>query len=302
MKKPLFIIGISIVVLTVGFSGCDEGNGIPVIEVTGPIAETITFQNGDVTLAGTLDLPAGEGPFPAIVTIHGSPPLTRNDIYNLYVSHFFVQHGFAVLRYDKRGAGESTGKYPEVGIETSEVNLNILADDVLAGVKFLKNHNLINPSMIGVSGFSQGGWIAPLAASKSADVAFAIVLSGPTCTVGQEIYYSDLVEDDEGKEAAISLKEASDMTRDYTGPHGFDPLPSLQKLDTPSLWLLGDKDSSIPIPLSIEILDSLIADHDKEFSYILYPNMSHGWRDEDTGQMYPVLYDALKWLDKKFGD
>ena len=302
MKKPLFIMGIAMVLMAVGFSGCRDGNGIPVIEVTGPIAETITFQNGDVTLAGTLDLPAGEGPFPAIVTIHGSPPLTRNDIYNLYVSHFFVQHGFAVLRYDKRGAGESTGAYPEVGTETSEVNLNILADDALAGVKFLRNHNLINPSMIGVSGFSQGGWIAPLAASKSADVAFAIALSGPTCTVGQEIYYSDLVEDDKGKEEGISLKEASDMARDYTGPHGFDPLPSLRKLDTPSLWLFGDKDSSIPIPLSIEILDSLIADQGKDYSYIVYPNMNHGWRDEDTGQMYPVLYDTLNWLDETFGD
>jgi len=193
MKKQLYIIGLAIVLLTAGFSGCGGGVDIPVIEVTGPIPQTITFQNSDITLAGTLDLPAGEGPFPAIVTIHGSPPLTRNDIYNLYVSHFFVQHGFAVLRYDKRGASESTGTYPEVGTESRGENIDILADDALAGVKFLKNHELIDPDMIGVSGFSQGGWIAPHAASKSPDVAFAIALSGPTCSVGQEIYYSDLV-------------------------------------------------------------------------------------------------------------
>jgi len=302
MKKLLFIIGIAIVILAGGFSGCGGGSGIPVIEVTAPPFETITFQNGDVTLAGTLDLPAGEGPFPAIVTIHGSPPLTRNDIYNLYISHFFVQHGFAVLRYDKRGAGESTGTYPDVDVEHSEVRLNDLADDALAGVEFLRNHDLINPNMIGVAGHSQGGWIAPLAASKSPNVAFAIAFSGPTCSVGQEIYYSDLVEDDKGKGKGISLKEASDMARDYTGPHGFDPLPSLQKLDAPSLWLLGGQDSSIPVPLTVEILDSLIADHSKDFDYIVYPNMNHGWRDEDTGQMYPVLYDVLNWLDEKFGD
>jgi dipeptidyl aminopeptidase/acylaminoacyl peptidase len=46
----------------------------------------------------------------------------------------------------------------------------------------------------------------------------------------------------------------------------------------------------------------VIADHDKDFSYIVYPNKGHGWRDEDTGQVYPVLYDALNWLDDKFGD
>jgi dipeptidyl aminopeptidase/acylaminoacyl peptidase len=302
MKNPLLIIGIAIVILIAGFSGCGGGFEVPVIEVTGPIAKTITFQNGDVTLAGTLDLPAGEGPFPAIVTTHGSPPLTRNDIYNLYVSHFFVQHGFAVLRYDKRGAGESTGTYPEIGIETSEVNIEILADDALAGVKFLKNHDRIDPNMIGVSGFSQGGWIAPHAASKSPDVAFVIALSGPTCSIGQEIYYSDLVEGDNGEVTGISLKEASDMARDYTGLHGFDPLPSLQELNVPSLWLLGAQDSSIPVPLTVEILDSLIADYGKDFSYIVYPNMNHGWRDADTDQMYPVLYDALKWLDEKYGD
>jgi dienelactone hydrolase len=114
--------------------------------------------------------------------------------------------------------------------------------------------------------------------------------------VGQEIYYGDLTE------GGTSLQEASDMARDYTEPHGFDPLPSLQKLDVLGLWLLGAQDSSIPIPLTIEILDSAIADHDKDFSYVVYPDKGHGWTDEDTGQVYPVLYDALNWLDDKFGD
>ncbi|HEX73792.1 MAG TPA: prolyl oligopeptidase family serine peptidase [Dehalococcoidia bacterium] len=301
MGKTLYIVGMAIALLAVGLCGCG-GDEIPVMEVTGPQFETITFQNGDITLAGTLDLPAGEGPFPAIVTIHGSPPLTRNDWYNLYISHFFVQHGFAVLRYDKRGAGESTGKYPEVGTETSGVNIDILADDALAGVKFLKNHDLIDPNMIGVAGFSQGGWIAPHAASKSPDVAFAIALSGPTCSIGQEIYYSDLVEGDNRKVKEISLTDASDMARDYTGPHGFDPLPSLQKTDVPCLWVLGEKDSSIPVPLTVEILDSLVTDHGKDFGYVIYPNANHGLVDEDTGAYYPFLLDTFNWLNEKFGD
>ena len=92
------------------------------------------------------------------------------------------------------------------------------------------------------------------------------------------------------------------MARDFAGPHGSDPIRSLQELDAPGLWLLGAQDNSIPIPLTVEILNTLITNHDKDFSYIVYPDKGHGWRDEDTGQVYPVLYDALNWLDEKFGD
>jgi dipeptidyl aminopeptidase/acylaminoacyl peptidase len=252
-KTTRFVFGLALAVFAIGLSGCSDEGQIPTMEVTGPAFETVTFQNGDVTLAGTLDLPAGEGPFPAIVTIHGSPPLTRNDWYSLYISHFFVQHGYAVLRYDKRGVGESTGDYPPVGTENGDVAINDLADDALAGVEFLRTHDLIDPNMVGVMGFSQGGWIAPHAASKSPDVAFSVALSGPASSVGQEIYYSDLIEE------GFSIQEADEMAREYEGPHGFIPLPSLQELDAPSLWVLGAQDSSIPVPFTIEILDSVIA-------------------------------------------
>ena len=212
----------------------------------------------------------------------------------MYISHFFVQHGYAVFRYDKRGTGESTGKFQGVGIEDGEDTLNDLAIDALAGVEFLKNHNLINPTMNGLMGISQAGWIIPLAASKSPDVAFAISWSGPTCTLGQELYYSDLTAE------GIPLKEASNRARDYMGPHGFDPVPSLQKLDIPGLWLFGGQDSSIPVPLTAEILDSLVTDHEKDFSYNVYPNENHVLVDEDTHGSYPIMLDALNWQDETF--
>jgi dienelactone hydrolase len=147
-----------------------------------------------------------------------------------------------------------------------------------------------------VEGFSQGGWIAPLAASKSSEVAFAISVSGPTASVGQEIYYSELTE------GGTLLGEASDMARDYTGPHGYVPETALQNLDVPSLWLFGAQDDSIPVPLSIEILDSFISKQDKDFTYIVYPTGTHGMVDADTGAYYPFLLDALNWLDEKFGN
>ncbi len=62
--------------------------------------------------------------------------------------------------------------------------------------------------------------------------------------------------------------------------------------------MLGGKDKSIPVPLTIEILDSFIA-QGKDFTYIHYPNANHGLVDEDTHAYYPFLLDSLKWIEEK---
>ncbi len=261
----------------------------------------VTFQNGDVQLAGNLFIPAGEGPFPAIVFIHDSAKITSRDY--IFLSFFFVNHGFATLTYDKRGVGESGGIYSMVGWEDSEVILEDLAGDALAGVEFLKGNDRIDPNRIGFFGISQAGWIAPLAASKSSDVAFIVLFSGPVCTLGQEIYYSGTTGDGPGdKVEGISLKQASDMARDYQGPHKFDPLPSLEAIDIPSLWMFGSQDRSIPVALSVDNLDALGAQQGKDFSYIIYQNADHDLRDVNTEQFFPAMNDALDWMIEEIGD
>ena len=289
----LVIVGLSIA-LTFSLIAGSIGAGRP---QTG----RVTFQNGDVQLAGNLWIPAGDGQFPAIVLVHGAGKITSQDYK--YLSFFFINHGFAVLTYDKRGVGESGGSYSRVGVENGEAVLNDLASDALAGVKFLKNHDQIDPNRIGFFGVSQAGWIAPLAASKSPDVAFFALYSGPVCTVGQEIYYSRTTGDDPGGTVdGSSLEQASDMARDYTGPHGFDPLPSLEAIDIPGFWMFGSQDRSIPVALSVENLDTLVAQQGKDFSYIIYPNADHNLRDVNTEQFFPAMSDALNWLVEKFGD
>ena len=178
-----------------------------------------------------------------------------------------------------------------------------LANDALAGVEFLKGYDQIDPNRIGLFGLSQGGWIAPLAASKSSDVAFIVLYSGPVCTVGQEMYYSGTTGDDPGgKVEGISLKQASDMARDYEGPHGFDPLPSLEAIDIPGFWMFGSHDRSIPTALSVENLDTLVAQQGKDFNYIIYPNADHNLIDVDTEQLFPAMSDASDWIIEKVGD
>jgi hypothetical protein len=89
----------------------------------------------------------------------------------------FLQRGFAVLRYDKRGVGKSTGTYSGVSTANSEQMLADLSGDMAAGVRFLQAQPDIDRSRIGLMGASQAGWIIPLAA-KETNVVFMILASG----------------------------------------------------------------------------------------------------------------------------
>jgi pimeloyl-ACP methyl ester carboxylesterase len=134
--------------------------------------EEVTFKNGDVTLAGTLLLPAAKGKggkHPAVVFTHGGGPQLRDIMWGL--GYLYAARGFAVLSYDKRGVGKSTGNWGEASFED-------LADDAVAAARFLQARKDIAANQIGFWGLSQGGWIAPLAASRMSEAAFAIALSG----------------------------------------------------------------------------------------------------------------------------
>lgn len=133
--------------------------------------ELVTFRNGDTALAGILITPATKGPHPAVVYIEGSGDRTRDDACcgNSEIRNVLTR-GVAFLLYDKRGTGGSTGDWRTSSFQD-------LAKDALAGVRLLKARRDINPRQIGLIGSSQGGWIAPLAASQSKDVAFSVSIS-----------------------------------------------------------------------------------------------------------------------------
>ena len=135
--------------------------------------EEVTFKNGDVTLSGTLLLPAAPPSSkvkrPALVFVHGSSAQWREMYWGL--GYLYAARGFAVLAYDKRGVGKSTGNWREATFQD-------LADDAVAGAKFLQARTDIAANQIGFWGQSQGGWIAPLAASRFPEAAFAVALSG----------------------------------------------------------------------------------------------------------------------------
>ena len=132
--------------------------------------QDVQFENGEIRLAGTLVLPDGPGPHPAMVIVHGSGAADRHN-WEEHTKHF-PSLGVALLKFDKRGVGESAGNWLTASMPT-------LADDVLAGVKYLQQRSDINPKQVGVWGGSQGWTVGSLAAARSqGTVAFAIIISG----------------------------------------------------------------------------------------------------------------------------
>lgn len=134
-------------------------------------------QRGGARLNGTLTLPRNKGQHPAVLLITGSGMQDRDETVAghrpfLILADYLTRCGIAVLRVDDRGWGKS----PAAFVKATSVDF---ADDVLAGVKFLKTRREINAKQIGLIGHSEGGMIAPLAAAKSPDVAFIVLMAGP---------------------------------------------------------------------------------------------------------------------------
>jgi pimeloyl-ACP methyl ester carboxylesterase len=150
--------------------------------------EEVKFRNdkANIEFAGTLTLPRGKGPFPAVFLITGSGPQDRDEtVFEhkpfLVLADHLTRRGIAVLRVDDRGVGGSGGN-------NAQSTTTDFAGDALAAVAYLKGRKEINAKQIGLIGHSEGGIVAPLAASQSRDVAFIVLLAG-TGLPGEDILY-----------------------------------------------------------------------------------------------------------------
>ncbi len=147
--------------------------------------DKVTYENthDNITLGGTLTTPRGDGPFPAMVLISGSGPQDRDEtIFEhkpfLVIADHLTRKGIAVLRFDDRGVGESTGNFATA---TSED----FARDVAAAVEFLAKHPKIDSTKLGLIGHSEGGLIAPMVATSGDGVALIVLLAGPGVDGGE---------------------------------------------------------------------------------------------------------------------
>ena len=176
--------------------------------------EDVSYDNKlqNVTLAATLTIPTGKGPFPAVVLITGSGPQDRDESLLghkpfLVLSDYLTRHGIAVLRADDRGTAKSTGDF-------STGTTADFATDTEAGIIYLKTRPEIDPHKIGLIGHSEGGVIAPMIAARNKDVAFIVMMAGTgvpgdqvLVAQGEAIQIAGGMSPDEAAKKAATQKE-----------------------------------------------------------------------------------------------
>ena len=196
--------------------------------------EDIVFKNGETTLSGTLYLPRGDGPFPAVVFVHGSGAETREN--SQYSAKWFASIGYAALTYDKRGTGQSNGEENE----WKRFNFDALAGDVISAVNFLSKNEIIDKSKIGLHATSQGGWIAPLAASKSDLIHFLIIKSGSVTNVSEDRIFERSARLRKEGFSDIEINEALKMQmvegKTISGKSAKDEFTSLFEINKNKAW------------------------------------------------------------------
>jgi uncharacterized protein len=230
----------------------------------------ISFDNQDAQLVGTLYLPNRPAPSPGIVIVHGSGRFWRR-FYHVFADHL-VRAGYAVLLYDKRGVGASSGHY-EGANNVSTENIELLASDASAALRALAHCREVRPDAVGFWGISQAGWIIPRAAVLNGHAAFMVIVSGPTTTTGEELEYSRITGDHDPHNG-MTPQDAERLMSEKA-PSGFDPAPDLETLNIPGLWLHGDRDWSIPAIKSVRILQRLITQSNKPYEYRIFNGAGH---------------------------
>ena len=148
--------------------------------------ENVTFDSCGTELSGTLLLPSGDGPHPAVVSLHGSGREDRS--YNLGLGRHFAEAGVAWLAYDKRGVGRSGGDWLQLADRPR--SFHILADDAISVLRFLLDRKDINSNQVGLWGASQGGYVGVLATAQCEDVAFLICVSTPGVDTDRQMAYA----------------------------------------------------------------------------------------------------------------
>ena len=260
--------------------------------------EDVRLHSDGVTLAATLSLPRWQqGPFPAVVIVHGSGP-TKGRNQRGYVRRL-VPYGVAVLLYDKRGVGGSGGTYRAVSVANSKERLGQLAEDTMVAASWLAEHPEIDSQRIGLLGGSQAGWIMPLAASRSEAVRFVVSISGSAVTVGQEHHYRHLTGSDSGIPAELSAEELQERMVAFDGPDGYDPAWALDAMNVPSLWILGGQDLSTRTELTVRKLQGLQERHPGQLVFQVFPQGNHSLREARTGRSIDYWAPIHAWLQER---
>ncbi len=140
------------------------------------VEENVDWESGDAHLLGTLVAPDDGKVHPAVILLEGSNWRTRADAR--LDAHAFAALGFAALMFDRRGCGSSSGD--------ANCPFDDIAEDAAAAAEMLAERDDVDATRIGVFGRSRGGWLAPLAASKSDTIGFVLLFVGPAVSPAEQ--------------------------------------------------------------------------------------------------------------------
>lgn len=274
-----------------------------------------------VTMAGTLTLPAGAGPFPAVILITGSGPQDRDEALMghrpfLVLADYLTRHGIAVLRYDDRGVGKSTGNFASsTGTDFSY--------DAEGALDYLKTRAEIDHARIGMAGHSEGGILAPMVAARRADVAFVVMLAG-TGVPGKEVMKAQAakmlevsgappeaakknteIQDrmfaalasekdpaalkEKIREALAGVPNAEAQLQRVTSPWTrefafYDPATALERVKCPVLAVNGEKDLQVLPDQNLPPIEAALKKGgNKDYRIVRLPDLNHLFQHAKTG-------------------
>jgi hypothetical protein len=293
---------------------------------------TYTNKSAGVTLAATLTIPAGKGPFPAVLLITGSGPQDRDETLLghkpfLVLSDYLTRRGIAVLRADDRGFAKSTGMF-------STATTADFATDAEAGVAYLKSRPEV-AGPIGLVGHSEGGIIAPMVAARNPDVAFIVMMAnsgvrGDELLVMQGALISEAsgVPHEAVEKSAVTERKALEVVKQETDadvtakklrellgttiPEAqldaqikqitspwfryflvYDPAPALMKVKCPVLAINGDKDLQVPPKQNLPAIRKALQDGgNKNFEVDELAGLNHLFQTAKTGS--PAEYAEIE--------
>ncbi|MCP3803746.1 alpha/beta hydrolase [Allokutzneria sp. A3M-2-11 16] len=236
-------------------------------------AADLTLDLGDVKTPASLFVPPGAGPHPGVVLVHGSGPGKRAQYQ--HVAEAFARQGIVALLYDKR----------TVGYSQSQRDYSQLANDALTAFRVLRARPEVDPARVGLWGLSEGGWTAPLAASRSDDVAFLITVGANGGTPSHQQAWAvrerlvrmgvsgSMVD-------AIADKGMRQIVHNGLFPEAaYDPVPVLRRLKQPTLGIWGAKDRLTPPGESLRVFQENVRRH----TLRVFPDGEHAAHRTITG-------------------
>lgn len=230
----------------------------------------VSTQAGHV-LVGTLTIPKDVNqPLPGVVLITGSSPQSRDHSpaylpeYRFFrqIADVLSRQDIVVLRMDDRGCGCSSGGRLESATTPER------ADDIRAGIKFLKNREEVNSNRIGLIGLSEGGIIAPMVAVTDSSIIAIVLMAGPASKFDTILDFQDGTG---WRVMADSLSKWHQFLLEY------DPLPTAEKVSCPVLILHGDQDEHVPVEHAKLLAEAIRRGGNQDVTVEIFEGYNHGF-------------------------